>query len=175
MHEILQPEGWAKPIGYSNGIAASGRTIFVGGQIGWNANCEFETDDFVGQVRQTLENVVAILKSGGVNIPTGIADASQSAGDHHLAGEMRFPYIGNVYRRDEPANALVLGMPPKRVVKANASCFEQGRNGDIIDMPHDIEILIAGIKAHPEWVIIDVQPPTFGLCHGSPSLLHGPT
>ncbi|PWK76813.1 RidA family protein [Aminobacter sp. AP02] len=65
MHEILQPEGWAKPIGYSNGVAAKGRTVFVGGQIGWNGNCEFETDDFVGQVRQTLENVVAVLRAGG--------------------------------------------------------------------------------------------------------------
>jgi enamine deaminase RidA (YjgF/YER057c/UK114 family) len=65
MHTILQPEGWAKPIGYANGMAASGRTIFVGGQIGWNGRCEFETDDFVAQVRQTLENIVAILAEGG--------------------------------------------------------------------------------------------------------------
>ncbi|WP_395446525.1 RidA family protein (plasmid) [Aminobacter sp. UC22_36] len=65
MHEILQPEGWARPIGYSNGVAASGRMVFVGGQIGWNGNCEFETDDFVGQVRQTLENVVSVLRAGG--------------------------------------------------------------------------------------------------------------
>ena len=65
MHTILQPEGWAKPIGYSNGIAATGRTIFVGGQIGWNENCVFETDDFVEQVRQTLKNVVAVLEAGG--------------------------------------------------------------------------------------------------------------
>ena len=65
MHTILQPEGWAKPRGYSNGIAASGRTVFIGGQIGWNAQCEFETDDFVGQVRQTLENIVAILAEAG--------------------------------------------------------------------------------------------------------------
>lgn len=65
MHTILQPEGWAKPRGYSNGVAASGRTIFIGGQIGWNAQCEFETDDFVGQVRQTLENIVAILAEAG--------------------------------------------------------------------------------------------------------------
>ena len=65
MHEILQPEGWARPVGYANGVAARGRTIFVGGQIGWNAQCEFETDDFVAQVRQTLENVVAVLRSGG--------------------------------------------------------------------------------------------------------------
>ncbi|MBB6483989.1 MULTISPECIES: RidA family protein [Rhizobium] len=65
MHTILQPEGWAKPIGYANGIAATGRTVFVGGQIGWNAACEFESDDFVDQVRQTLKNVVAILAEGG--------------------------------------------------------------------------------------------------------------
>ena len=65
MHTILQPEGWAKPIGYANGVAATGRTLFVGGQIGWTGNSEFETDDFVGQVRQTLKNVVAVLAAGG--------------------------------------------------------------------------------------------------------------
>ncbi len=65
MHTILQPEGWAKPKGYANGVMASGRTVFIGGQIGWNGQCEFETDDFVGQVRQTLENVVAVLKEAG--------------------------------------------------------------------------------------------------------------
>ena len=65
MHTILQPEGWAKPIGYANGVAATGRTLFVGGQIGWNGNSEFETYDFVGQVRQTLKNVVAVLAAGG--------------------------------------------------------------------------------------------------------------
>ncbi len=65
MLEFLQPEGWARPAGYANGVAATGRTIFVGGQIGWNGQCQFETDDFVGQVRQTLENVVAVLKAGG--------------------------------------------------------------------------------------------------------------
>ncbi|MBO9099324.1 MULTISPECIES: RidA family protein [unclassified Rhizobium] len=65
MHTILQPEGWAKPIGYANGVAATGRTVFVGGQIGWNAACEFESDDFVDQVRQTLSNIVAILAEGG--------------------------------------------------------------------------------------------------------------
>jgi len=61
MHTILQPDGWAKPVGYANGVAARGRQIFVGGQIGWNARQEFETDDFVAQVRQTLANVMAIL------------------------------------------------------------------------------------------------------------------
>lgn len=65
MHEVLQPEGWAKPIGYANGIAARGRLVFVGGQVGWNGQCQFETDDFAGQVRQTLENIVAILAEAG--------------------------------------------------------------------------------------------------------------
>ena len=65
MHTILQPEGWAKPIGYANGMTATGRMVFVGGQVGWNAACEFESDDFVEQVRQTLKNVVAILAEGG--------------------------------------------------------------------------------------------------------------
>jgi enamine deaminase RidA (YjgF/YER057c/UK114 family) len=64
MHTILQPEGWAKPVGYANGIAAAGRMIFVSGQIGWNDQQQFETDDFVGQVRQTLKNVVAVLATG---------------------------------------------------------------------------------------------------------------
>jgi len=65
MHDILQPDGWAPPIGYANGIAASGRTIVVGGQIGWNAAQQFESDDLVDQVRQTLENIVAVLCEGG--------------------------------------------------------------------------------------------------------------
>jgi enamine deaminase RidA (YjgF/YER057c/UK114 family) len=65
MHTILQPEGWAKPVGYANGIAARGRFVFVGGQIGWNSQCKFETDDLVGQVRQALQNVVEVLAAAG--------------------------------------------------------------------------------------------------------------
>ncbi len=59
--KTLQPPGWASPRGYSNGVAAQGVQVFVAGQVGWNARCEFETDDFVGQVRQALQNVVAVL------------------------------------------------------------------------------------------------------------------
>jgi len=65
MHEILQPEGWAKPVGYSNGVAARGRLVFVGGQIGWNGAGVFETDDLVGQIHQCLLNVVAVLRAAG--------------------------------------------------------------------------------------------------------------
>jgi enamine deaminase RidA (YjgF/YER057c/UK114 family) len=59
--EVLQPPGWAKPKGYANGIAATGRQVFVAGQIGWNAQCEFESDDFVAQVEMALRNIVAVL------------------------------------------------------------------------------------------------------------------
>ena len=60
--KILQPPGWASPRGYSNGVAAQGLQVFVAGQIGWNAQCVFETDDFVCQVRQALRNVVEVLR-----------------------------------------------------------------------------------------------------------------
>jgi enamine deaminase RidA (YjgF/YER057c/UK114 family) len=65
MHTILQPEGWAKPIGYANGIAATGRQVYVGGQIGWNGQCQFESDDLVDQTRQTLQNIVDVLAEAG--------------------------------------------------------------------------------------------------------------
>jgi len=63
--QVLQPPGWAKPKGYSNGIVAKGRTIFVAGQVGWNAQEKFETSDFAGQARQALKNIVAILAEAG--------------------------------------------------------------------------------------------------------------
>ena len=61
MLKALQPDGWARPIGYANGVSASGRVIHVAGQIGWNKDAVFETDDFVEQVRQSLRNIVAVL------------------------------------------------------------------------------------------------------------------
>jgi enamine deaminase RidA (YjgF/YER057c/UK114 family) len=58
---ILQPAGWAAPKGYANGIAATGRQVYVAGQIGWNAQGQFESDDFVAQVEQALRNITAVL------------------------------------------------------------------------------------------------------------------
>ena len=63
--EILQPAGWARPRGYANGIAAQGRQVFVAGQIGWDAEQRFVSDDFAVQVRQALANVVAVLGCAG--------------------------------------------------------------------------------------------------------------
>ena len=61
----LQPPGWAAPKGYANGIAAKGTLVFVGGQIGWNAQQQFETDDFIAQTEQALRNVHAVLAEAG--------------------------------------------------------------------------------------------------------------
>ncbi len=61
----LQPSDWATPKGYANGIEARGRQVFIAGQIGWNGQCVFETDDFVAQVEQALLNIVAVLAEAG--------------------------------------------------------------------------------------------------------------
>lgn len=60
--DILHPPGWPRARGYSNGVAARGRIVSVSGMIGWDAQGRFQTDDFVGQARQALENIVAVLR-----------------------------------------------------------------------------------------------------------------
>ncbi len=65
VHEELHPAGWRQPKGYANGLVAEGRMVFVGGQIGWNADQVFEAKDLVGQTRQVLENIVAVLAEAG--------------------------------------------------------------------------------------------------------------
>jgi len=62
---IIRPEGWPTPKGYSNGIEGRGRLVFVAGQIGWTPEGRWETDDFVGQFRQTLLNTLAVLAAAG--------------------------------------------------------------------------------------------------------------
>lgn len=64
-HMFLQPDGWVPAKGYSNGVLAEGRTIFTGGLVGWNENQEWIETDMVGQFRQTLQNIVAVLAEGG--------------------------------------------------------------------------------------------------------------
>ena len=63
--EIVQPKHWAAPKGYANGIAARGRQVFIAGQVGWNAQAQFESDDFVVQVEQALKNIVEVLAAAG--------------------------------------------------------------------------------------------------------------
>jgi enamine deaminase RidA (YjgF/YER057c/UK114 family) len=61
MWKVLQPAGWVPAKGYANGIAARGRQVFVAGMIGWNGQAQFESDDFVAQCKQALQNIVDTL------------------------------------------------------------------------------------------------------------------
>ena len=64
-HRALLPPGWPRPKGYANGIVAEGRTVYLGGQIGWTGAQAFEAHDLAGQTRQTLQNIVDILAEAG--------------------------------------------------------------------------------------------------------------
>ena len=62
MMQILQPPGWARAKGFSNGIAASGRLVFIAGQVGWTGEGKWQARDFAGQFRQALANIIAVLQ-----------------------------------------------------------------------------------------------------------------
>lgn len=93
---ILQPPQWMPPKGYSNGVAARGEMVFVGGQVGWNGSQQFETDDFVGQARQALVNVVAILREAGA-APEHITRMTWYVVDRHEY-VASYRALGAVYR-----------------------------------------------------------------------------
>lgn len=95
--QILHPRHWKLARGYANGIAAEGRMVFVAGQIGWNADQQFATEDFVAQTRQALENVVAVVREAGGS-PQHITRLTWFITDkqEYLS---RLPEIGEVYRR----------------------------------------------------------------------------
>ena len=106
---ILQPPGWPRPRGYSNGIAAEGRLVFVAGQIGWDAAGTIVSDDLVAQLRQTLENTLAVLGQAGAG-PEHVVRMTWYLTDRreYLA---RARELGAVYRalmgRHYPAMAVV--------------------------------------------------------------------
>jgi len=60
--QILQPPGWAKAKGFSNGIAARGKLVFIAGQVGWTGEGKWQAHDFAGQFRQALQNIISVLK-----------------------------------------------------------------------------------------------------------------
>lgn len=94
--KALNPPGWNRPRGYSNGIAAEGRLVFVAGMVGWNAEEEFESDDFVDQFRLALENTVLVLNEGDAG-PEHICRMTMyfTNKEEYLS---RLPEIGSVYR-----------------------------------------------------------------------------
>ena len=107
---FLQPDGWAPPRGYANGVAAEGRTVFVAGQVGWNAQRHFETDDFVGQVEQALINILAVLRSAGAG-PEHLVRMTWYVTDK-AAYMTRQKELGQIYRnvigRHYPAMTLLV-------------------------------------------------------------------
>jgi len=107
--EFLQPEGWARAKGYANGVVAEGRLIILGGQIGWNSNQEFESDQFIPQFRQTLTNIVTLLAEAGagpenlVRLTWFITDRDAYLDSQKAMGEVYRDIMGRNY----PAMSVV--------------------------------------------------------------------
>lgn len=106
---VIQPEGWKRPRGYSNGIAAQGEIIFVAGQVGWNEREEIVSDDFAEQAAQALRNVVAVLHAAGakpehiVRMTWYVTDKREYSAAAKRVGEAYKTIIGDHY----PAMTLV--------------------------------------------------------------------
>jgi enamine deaminase RidA (YjgF/YER057c/UK114 family) len=119
-HELLHPRNWKRAKGYANGVAAEGRMVFVAGQIGWNADQKFESLDFVAQVRQALENIVAVVHEAGgtrehiTRLTWFIIDRAE-----YLS---RLPEVGEAYR-------VVMGkhFPAMTMVQVTALIEDQAR------------------------------------------------
>lgn len=110
LHESVTPDGWAPPKGYANGVLTSGRTLFLGGQIGWNADQQFETDDFIGQMTQTLENIKAVLEAAGggpehlARLTWFVTDKTEYAARQREVGQAYRAVMGHNF----PAMSLVV-------------------------------------------------------------------
>ena len=123
MFHVLQPEGWAPPKGYANGIAARGRQIYVAGMIGWNAQGVFETDDFVAQCRQALQNIADTLACAG-------------AGPQHL---VRLTwYVKN--KREYLSRGRELGQAYQAVMGKNFPVMALVQVADLVEDRAQVEI-----------------------------------
>lgn len=98
--DFLHPAGWVRARGYSNGIAATGRSVHVSGMIGWDGQGIFHTDDFAGQVRQALQNVVEVLAEAGarpehiVRMTWYVVDKKEYLAAHKEVGQAYRDVIG---------------------------------------------------------------------------------
>jgi enamine deaminase RidA (YjgF/YER057c/UK114 family) len=94
---VLQPETWARPKGYANGIEAKGRLVFVAGQIGWDKDQRFTAKDFAGQFEQALLNITAVLAEAGAG-PEHVVRLTWFVTDRqaYLADARR---VGEIYRK----------------------------------------------------------------------------
>jgi len=107
--EVLHPKSWRPALGYANGVAASGRMIFTGGLVGWDADQQFVSDDFVEQAAQVLRNIVAVLAEAGAR-PEHLVRLTWYVTDKHDYLS-RLKDLGKVYRaiigKHYPAMAMV--------------------------------------------------------------------
>jgi enamine deaminase RidA (YjgF/YER057c/UK114 family) len=121
MMQLLQPPAWAPPKGYANGIAARGTLVFVGGQIGWNARQQFESDDFVAQARQALLNVVAILAEANavpqniVRMTWYVVDRDEYVASYRSLGDVYREVIGRHFPAMTAVEVSALVEPRARV------------------------------------------------------------
>jgi enamine deaminase RidA (YjgF/YER057c/UK114 family) len=107
--QVLQPPGWARARGFSNGIAAQGRLVFIAGQIGWDAQQRWQEHGFAGQFRQALENIIAVLKEAKgkpehiVRLTWYVLDKQEYMNSLKAVGEAYRELMGRHY----PAMAVV--------------------------------------------------------------------
>jgi enamine deaminase RidA (YjgF/YER057c/UK114 family) len=128
---VLQPEGWPRPRGYSNGIEAEGRMVFVAGQIGWDEQGVFRSSDFAAQFRQTLMNTLAVLKEAG-------------AGPEHVARMTWF-----VTSRDEYTASLAqLGAAWKELMGRNYPAMAVIIVSGLVEKEAKIEIETTAVVPH---------------------------
>ena len=101
--QILQPLGWPRPKGYSNGVVARGQMVFLAGMIGWNEDETFDSDDIVGQTRRALANIVRLLREAGggpehiVRMTLYVADREEYMDRRKEMGRVYRDVIGRVY------------------------------------------------------------------------------
>jgi enamine deaminase RidA (YjgF/YER057c/UK114 family) len=132
--KILHPQGWAPPIGYANGIAAQGTVVFVAGQVGWDAQQKFQSEDLAPQFEQALKNVLAVLAEAGGR-PEHICRMTAYCCDKpaYLAAR---PQLGRIWRslmgKHFPAMSMIfvsdlLDSPGKIELEATAVIPEEKR------------------------------------------------
>lgn len=125
-HRVIQPEGWARPKGYANGVSASGRTIFVAGQIGWDAEQRLVSDALVAQAKQALENIVAVLAADGarpehlVRLTWYVTDRAAYLAAGRELGEVYRAVIGRHFPAMTAVEVRAL-MEPRAVVEIEAT------------------------------------------------------
>lgn len=109
-HDVIQPDGWAKAKGYANGIKTADNQLFIGGQIGWNADQVFESHDFIGQMEQALCNIVDVLNAAGgkiedlVRLTWYVVDKKEYVARQREVGEVYRKVLG----RHFPAMTMVV-------------------------------------------------------------------